>query len=184
MKELVKQYLDHGMSRRQLMTGLSALGMSTIAARSVAQSLAAAAVTEMVAVANAMTPAARPPHNQPRGESSTRELAPLARCDARRAFELALAHGSRTDTHCADEAPEFLCWRWKITACGTAGEVLISLPPEGPIYAALPETERTIEDVQRRANRDLTLVGILATSVPVRTLSIIAGSMWSSPATR
>jgi chromosome partitioning protein len=48
-----------------------------------------------------------------------------------------------------------------------AGEVLISLPPEGPIYAALPETERTIEDVQRRANRDLTLVGILATSVPV-----------------
>jgi len=40
MKELIKQYLDHGMSRRQLMTGLSALGMSTIAARSVAQSLA------------------------------------------------------------------------------------------------------------------------------------------------
>ncbi len=25
MKELIKQYLDHGMSRRQLMTGLSAL---------------------------------------------------------------------------------------------------------------------------------------------------------------
>src|SRR2546425_5715437 len=40
MKELIKQYLDHGMSRRQLMTGLSALGMSTIAAKSVAQSLA------------------------------------------------------------------------------------------------------------------------------------------------
>ena len=40
MKELIKQYLDHGMSRRQLMTGLSALGMSTVAAKSVAQSLA------------------------------------------------------------------------------------------------------------------------------------------------
>src|SRR5215470_15395281 len=39
MKELIKQYLDHGMSRRQLMTGLSALGMSTAAVRSVAQSL-------------------------------------------------------------------------------------------------------------------------------------------------
>ena len=36
MKDLIKQYLDHGMSRRQLMTGLSALGMSTVAARSVA----------------------------------------------------------------------------------------------------------------------------------------------------
>ena len=40
MKELIKQYLDDGMSRRQLMTGLSALGMSTVAAKSVAQSLA------------------------------------------------------------------------------------------------------------------------------------------------
>ena len=39
MKDLIKQYLDNGMSRRQLMTGLSALGMSTVAARSVAQSL-------------------------------------------------------------------------------------------------------------------------------------------------
>ena len=39
MKDLIKQYLDHGMSRRQLMTGLSALGMSTVAAKSVAQSL-------------------------------------------------------------------------------------------------------------------------------------------------
>jgi hypothetical protein len=38
MKDLIKQYLDHGTSRRQLMTGLSALGMSTVAARSVAQS--------------------------------------------------------------------------------------------------------------------------------------------------
>src|SRR6266851_3566989 len=39
MKDLIKQYLDHGMSRRRLMTGLSALGMSTVAAKSVAQSL-------------------------------------------------------------------------------------------------------------------------------------------------
>ena len=40
MKELIRQYLDEGLSRRRLMTGLSALGMSTVAARSVAQSLA------------------------------------------------------------------------------------------------------------------------------------------------
>src|SRR5215470_11453882 len=39
MKELIKQYLDDGISRRQLMTGLSALGMTTVAAQSVAQSL-------------------------------------------------------------------------------------------------------------------------------------------------
>src|ERR1700758_4380254 len=39
MKELVKQYLDHGLSRRELMSGLSAIGMSTVAARAVAQSL-------------------------------------------------------------------------------------------------------------------------------------------------
>src|SRR5215471_5163454 len=39
MKDLIKQYLDNGMSRRQLMTALSALGMSTVAVRSVAQSL-------------------------------------------------------------------------------------------------------------------------------------------------
>ena len=38
MKELIKQYLDDGISRRQLMTGLSALGMTTVAAQSVAQS--------------------------------------------------------------------------------------------------------------------------------------------------
>src|SRR4030095_16857772 len=37
MKELIKQYLDHGMSRRQLMTGLSALGMSTSAVKGVAE---------------------------------------------------------------------------------------------------------------------------------------------------
>ena len=28
MKELIKQYLDQGMSRRQLVSGLSALGMA------------------------------------------------------------------------------------------------------------------------------------------------------------
>src|SRR6516225_11986550 len=40
MKDLIKQYLDNGISRRQLMTGLSALGMSSVAVKSVAQSLA------------------------------------------------------------------------------------------------------------------------------------------------
>jgi thiamine pyrophosphate-dependent acetolactate synthase large subunit-like protein len=40
VKELIKQYLDQGMSRRQLVSGLSALGMSTVAAKSVAQNLA------------------------------------------------------------------------------------------------------------------------------------------------
>src|SRR6202163_2114445 len=40
MKDLIKQYLDDGLSRRQLMTGLSALGMSSVAANSMAQSLA------------------------------------------------------------------------------------------------------------------------------------------------
>jgi thiamine pyrophosphate-dependent acetolactate synthase large subunit-like protein len=40
VKELIKQYLDQGMSRRQLVSGLSALGMSAVAARSVAQNLA------------------------------------------------------------------------------------------------------------------------------------------------
>src|SRR5436190_1655902 len=39
MKDLIKQYLDNGMSRRQLMTGLSALGMSTVAVKAVAESL-------------------------------------------------------------------------------------------------------------------------------------------------
>ncbi len=39
MKDLIKQYLDNGLSRRQLMTSLSALGMSTVAVKAVAQSL-------------------------------------------------------------------------------------------------------------------------------------------------
>src|SRR5215475_11092151 len=40
MKELIKQYLDRGISRRRLVSGLSALGMSTVAAKAVAQNLA------------------------------------------------------------------------------------------------------------------------------------------------
>jgi len=40
MKDLIKQYLDRGISRRQLMSRLGAAGMSTIAARTMAQSLA------------------------------------------------------------------------------------------------------------------------------------------------
>src|SRR5215468_3013388 len=39
MRELVKQYLDHGLSRRELVSGLSAIGMSTVGAKTVAQSL-------------------------------------------------------------------------------------------------------------------------------------------------
>ena len=47
MKDLIKQYLDQGLSRRQLVSGLSALGMSTVAAKAMAQNLApAAAVPE------------------------------------------------------------------------------------------------------------------------------------------
>ncbi len=40
MKELVKQYLDRDISRRKLMKGLSAVGLSTVAAKTVAQTLA------------------------------------------------------------------------------------------------------------------------------------------------
>jgi benzoylformate decarboxylase len=43
MKDLIKQYLDNGMSRRQLMASLSAMGLSAVASKAVAQSLAAAA---------------------------------------------------------------------------------------------------------------------------------------------
>lgn len=49
-----------------------------------------------------------------------------------------------------------------------AGEALVTLPPEAPIYAELPHTERLLADVQRRANRDLSFVGVLPTSVPIR----------------
>jgi thiamine pyrophosphate-dependent acetolactate synthase large subunit-like protein len=52
MKELVRQYLDHGISRRQLMSGLAATGLTTVAAKAVAQSL------EQVAQAANVPPAA------------------------------------------------------------------------------------------------------------------------------
>jgi len=42
MKDLVKQYLDNGISRRKLMKGLSAVGLSTVAAKTMAQALAPA----------------------------------------------------------------------------------------------------------------------------------------------
>jgi thiamine pyrophosphate-dependent acetolactate synthase large subunit-like protein len=40
VKQLIKQYLDRGMSRRRLVSGLSAFGLSTVAAKAVAQNLA------------------------------------------------------------------------------------------------------------------------------------------------
>jgi thiamine pyrophosphate-dependent acetolactate synthase large subunit-like protein len=40
MKDLVKQYLDNRLSRRQLVSGLSAFGMTTVAANAFAQNLA------------------------------------------------------------------------------------------------------------------------------------------------
>ena len=43
MKDLIKQYLDQGLSRRQLVSGLSALGMSSVAAKAMAQNLTPAA---------------------------------------------------------------------------------------------------------------------------------------------
>ena len=43
MKELIKQYLDRGISRRKLITGLTSVGMSTVAAKAMAQNLAPAA---------------------------------------------------------------------------------------------------------------------------------------------
>src|SRR5215475_13539291 len=54
MKELIRQYLDDGMSRRQLMTGLSALGMSTVAANAIAQSLSTTSAALPNEVRNAM----------------------------------------------------------------------------------------------------------------------------------
>ena len=40
MKDLIKQYLDRGISRRQLLSGLGTLGITTVAAKSMASSLA------------------------------------------------------------------------------------------------------------------------------------------------
>jgi thiamine pyrophosphate-dependent acetolactate synthase large subunit-like protein len=58
MKDLIKQYLDQGMSRRQLVSGLSALGMSTVAAKAMAQNLAPAAAGQTAAPATSAAPAA------------------------------------------------------------------------------------------------------------------------------
>src|SRR5580704_6563846 len=49
MKDLMKRYLDQRMSRRQLVSGLSALGMSTVAAKAMAQNLAPAAAGQAAA---------------------------------------------------------------------------------------------------------------------------------------
>jgi thiamine pyrophosphate-dependent acetolactate synthase large subunit-like protein len=55
MKELIKQYLDHGISRRELMKGLSAVGLSTVAAKSVADALRPAPAQAAEAVAAGAT---------------------------------------------------------------------------------------------------------------------------------
>src|SRR5579862_9189813 len=56
MKDLIKQYLDQGLSRRKLVSGLSALGMSSVAAKAMAQNLTPAA--QSAAPAAAAAPAA------------------------------------------------------------------------------------------------------------------------------
>jgi thiamine pyrophosphate-dependent acetolactate synthase large subunit-like protein len=43
VKELIKQYLDNGISRRSLISGLTTIGMSAVAAKALAQNLAPAA---------------------------------------------------------------------------------------------------------------------------------------------
>src|SRR4029077_3017390 len=53
MKDLIKQYLDQGLSRRKLVSGLSALGMSTVAAKAMAQNLTPAAQSPAPAAAAA-----------------------------------------------------------------------------------------------------------------------------------
>ncbi len=61
MKELIKQFLDEGISRRQFMSGLSVLGLSSVAAKSVAQTL----------TPFANTPAAPPPVGSMRSVTGT-----------------------------------------------------------------------------------------------------------------
>jgi thiamine pyrophosphate-dependent acetolactate synthase large subunit-like protein len=51
VKELIKQYLDNGISRRKLISGLTTIGMSTVAAKAMAQNLAPAAAPAAGAVA-------------------------------------------------------------------------------------------------------------------------------------
>jgi thiamine pyrophosphate-dependent acetolactate synthase large subunit-like protein len=51
VKELIKQYLDDGISRRKLISGLTTIGMSTVAAKAMAQNLAPLAGPAASAVA-------------------------------------------------------------------------------------------------------------------------------------
>jgi benzoylformate decarboxylase len=54
MKDLIKQYLDQGISRRQLVAGLSAVGVGAMAAKSMAQTLAPFASAKAATAAGAM----------------------------------------------------------------------------------------------------------------------------------
>jgi len=54
MKELIKQYLDNGISRRKLISGLTTMGMSAVAAKAMAQNLAPAAQPAAAAAAGAV----------------------------------------------------------------------------------------------------------------------------------
>src|SRR5258706_10334814 len=54
MKELLKQYLDAGISRRKLMSGLTAAGVTSVAAKAMAQSLTPFAGSGAAVPANAM----------------------------------------------------------------------------------------------------------------------------------
>jgi benzoylformate decarboxylase len=54
MKELIKQYLDNGISRRKLISGLTTIGMSAVAAKAMAQNLAPAAQPAAAAAAGAV----------------------------------------------------------------------------------------------------------------------------------
>jgi glyoxylate carboligase len=55
VKELIKQYLDNGISRRKLISGLTTIGMSTVAAKAMAQNLAPLAGPAAGAVAQGAT---------------------------------------------------------------------------------------------------------------------------------
>src|SRR5882762_8291782 len=55
VKELIKQYLDNGISRRKLISGLTTIGMSTVAAKAMAQNLAPLAGPGAGAVAQGVT---------------------------------------------------------------------------------------------------------------------------------
>jgi thiamine pyrophosphate-dependent acetolactate synthase large subunit-like protein len=55
VKELIKQYLDNGISRRKLISGLTTIGMSTVAAKAMAQNLTPLAGAAAGAVAQGAT---------------------------------------------------------------------------------------------------------------------------------